>query len=214
MAGKRKEKLTAFNRGNILESACRLFQEKGIAGTTMDDIAKSAEYSKTTIYSYFNSKEDLVNHLVYAGMELFKSQLSEEAGKPGGFADFYTRICTLLADLHDTHPIYYQGLSGAVTYDEEAPATDILKRIYLSGEDANQIVEEKMLEAEKAAEIALDDDLKSTMLFMWFCVMGIIEKSAAKEDYLVQRTGRSKAEFLRFAFGKLFQLLTPQNVKK
>lgn len=207
MAGKRKEKLTAFNRGNILESACQLFQEKGIAGTTMDDIAGTAEYSKTTIYCYFNGKKDLVNHLVFEGMEMFKNKLGEESEKSGDFADFYERFCALVSENHDKHPIYYEGLSGPVSCDSNTPADDICKKIYISGEEADQIAEEKMVRAVKAKEIAMDDDMRATMMFMWFCVMGIIEKTAAKEGYITLRTGKTKAEFLDFAFKKLFRLL-------
>ena len=33
-----------------------LFMEKGIAATSMDDIAKAAGYSKATLYVYFENK--------------------------------------------------------------------------------------------------------------------------------------------------------------
>ena len=209
MAGKRKEKLAAFNRANIMESASQLFQEKGIDGTTMDDIAKAAEYSKTTIYSYFGSKEDLVNHMIYDGMELFKNQLREEADQSTSFEDFYKGFCVLIAKIHDEHPIYYAGIAGVVTCDENAPATDILKKIYISGEEVNQIVEEKLAQGVKAKEIALDaGGMGSTMMFMWFCIMGIIEKSAVKQDYITFKLGSTKQDFTDLAFKKLYGLLT------
>lgn len=72
MKAKRKERLAEFNRANILESAHKLFLEKGIPGTTMDEISKEAGCSKTTIYSYFKSKEDLINHLFLKGCNFFR----------------------------------------------------------------------------------------------------------------------------------------------
>ncbi|MFQ8889928.1 MAG: TetR/AcrR family transcriptional regulator [Bilophila wadsworthia] len=59
--------MAAFHRGNTGIGSSD--SEKGIAGTTMDDIAKAAEYRKTTIYNYFRSKEELVNHLFFEGIE-------------------------------------------------------------------------------------------------------------------------------------------------
>ena len=35
--------------------------EKGIALTTMDDISKEAGYSKSTVYVYFKSKDEIYN---------------------------------------------------------------------------------------------------------------------------------------------------------
>lgn len=38
--------------------------DKGIAATSMDDIAKAAGYSKATLYVYFENKEEIVGILV------------------------------------------------------------------------------------------------------------------------------------------------------
>ena len=45
----KKQALTEFHRGSILAAAERLFAEKGTEKTTMDDIAREAEYSKATL---------------------------------------------------------------------------------------------------------------------------------------------------------------------
>lgn len=56
----KKQALTEFHRGSILAAAERLFAEKGTEKTTMDDIAREAEYSKATLYVYFQSKEEII----------------------------------------------------------------------------------------------------------------------------------------------------------
>ena len=60
----KKEKLIRFNKENILETAEMLFSNKGIEKTTMDEIAKRADCSKSTIYVYFDSKEEIYNHII------------------------------------------------------------------------------------------------------------------------------------------------------
>ena len=209
MARKRKERLTAFNRANIMKSASQLFKEKGVDGTTMDDIAKASEYSKTTIYGYFSNKEDLVNHIMYDGMALFKRKLCEEAKQSTDFEDFYKRFCQLLLKFHDEQPIYYEGIVWAIACVENVPTTDILQKVYLSGKEVSQIIEEKMALAIKAKEISLDaGDICSTVLFMWFCIMGILEKSTVKESYISAELNSTKQEFTALAFKKLYGLLT------
>jgi len=43
----------------ILESAEKLFIEKGYNDTSISDIAESADFSRTSIYQYFNNKEEI-----------------------------------------------------------------------------------------------------------------------------------------------------------
>ena len=209
MAGKRKERLTAFNRANIMKSASQLFKKKGIDGTTLDDIFKASDYSKTTIYKYFINKEDLVNQMVYDGLEQLKSKLHEEAGQSTTFEDFYKRFCQLVLKIYDERPVYFLGIAGTGTCVANAPDTDILKKACLLGEEVNQIIEEKMALAIETKEISLDaSDVGSTVLFMWFCIMGIVEKSTAKRDYISSKLGSTKQEFTALAFKRLYGLLT------
>ncbi len=44
---------------DMLDSAIKLFCEKGFDKTSMEDLSKESEYTKKTIYRYFTCKEDL-----------------------------------------------------------------------------------------------------------------------------------------------------------
>ena len=55
----RKEKEYNIRRDDMISAARRLFFTKGFKETTMDNIAKEAEFTKRTLYSYFISKYDL-----------------------------------------------------------------------------------------------------------------------------------------------------------
>lgn len=55
----RKEK-RALREREIVEHAIQLFSERGFLGVRMSDIAKQTQYSMGTIYSHFESKEDLL----------------------------------------------------------------------------------------------------------------------------------------------------------
>ena len=51
---KRKEFLT--RRGDILAAAEKVFAAKGFYGSTMDEIAKRAEFGTGSLYKYFRGK--------------------------------------------------------------------------------------------------------------------------------------------------------------
>jgi len=48
----------------ILDSAERLFAEKGYHETSINDIAEGADFSRTSVYQYFRSKEEIYVHLL------------------------------------------------------------------------------------------------------------------------------------------------------
>ena len=55
----RKEREKEHRKEEIIDAAQKVFFEKGLLSSTMDDIAEAAELSKGTLYIYYKSKEDL-----------------------------------------------------------------------------------------------------------------------------------------------------------
>jgi AcrR family transcriptional regulator len=64
MTGLRERKKREI-RHRMIETAARLFAEKGIDATTMEEIAAAADVSVGTVYNYFGTK----NRLLLAGIE-------------------------------------------------------------------------------------------------------------------------------------------------
>jgi TetR/AcrR family transcriptional regulator len=59
MTQSRRDRERAAREADIIAAAEKLFYTKGFENTSMDEIAKYAEFTKKTIYQYFKSKEDL-----------------------------------------------------------------------------------------------------------------------------------------------------------
>ncbi len=75
------EAIRAGKRQRIMESALELFAEDGYAHTSIDKIAKHAKISKGLLYTYFSSKEDLLQQILISGFEkisagIFKKEMS------------------------------------------------------------------------------------------------------------------------------------------
>ncbi len=60
----------------ILDKAEGLFLEKGFAATTMDDIAKAAEFGRATLYHYFPSKEAIYVAALERAMDSFVDKVA------------------------------------------------------------------------------------------------------------------------------------------
>lgn len=56
---KQNEKIKLERKSEIVESALKVFCEKGYAGTTINDIVKKAKCSHGLFYHYFNTKKEI-----------------------------------------------------------------------------------------------------------------------------------------------------------
>ncbi len=71
-----RERKKRRTRSEILTAAAHLFAERGLHGTTMEDIAAEAEVSVGTLYNYFGSKTALL-----VGLFDEEAAAMEEAGR-------------------------------------------------------------------------------------------------------------------------------------
>jgi AcrR family transcriptional regulator len=51
-------------RDRVLDAATGLVFERGVAGTTLDDVRDAAGVSKSQLYHYFDDKEDLIHAVI------------------------------------------------------------------------------------------------------------------------------------------------------
>jgi AcrR family transcriptional regulator len=56
--------VTGFRRSQLLDAARERFATHGLAGTTVDGIARSAGVAKGTVYLYYKSKEEILRHVL------------------------------------------------------------------------------------------------------------------------------------------------------
>ncbi|RJP75381.1 MAG: TetR/AcrR family transcriptional regulator [Candidatus Abyssobacteria bacterium SURF_17] len=66
----------------ILEATEQLFIEKGYHDTSINDIAEAADFSRTSIYQYFSSKEEIYIHI----LEQYTDLLAERVAKASAAA--------------------------------------------------------------------------------------------------------------------------------
>lgn len=78
-------------RLDVARQAARLFLEKGVAGTTGDDIAAASGLSKRTVWRYFRSKESAVEPLFIASVLKFGAKLRHWPAEAS--IETYLRAC-------------------------------------------------------------------------------------------------------------------------
>jgi AcrR family transcriptional regulator len=71
----------------IMRSAVHLFVERGIDGTSVQDIARRAGVSVGALYRHFKSKEDLAYHLFTTHLSDFTLELATRVARVAGMKD-------------------------------------------------------------------------------------------------------------------------------
>ena len=105
-------------KGTIMNAAIKNFSKTGYASTKMDDIAKTADVSKGTLYLYFDSKEELFQSICKQNQQILnENQMNLFMNKNrihqdlGDFYDNFTqavkttqkvRIEALAESIHNT----------------------------------------------------------------------------------------------------------------
>ncbi|HQL35139.1 MAG TPA: TetR/AcrR family transcriptional regulator [Bacillota bacterium] len=85
MSLSRRERERLVRESEIIAAAEKLFIVKGFDNTTMDEIAKAAEFTKRTVYQYFVSKENLFYAVIINGLKQLFSYIDDAiaSGKTG-----------------------------------------------------------------------------------------------------------------------------------
>ena len=89
----RKTAVETLHRERIMDASERLFLEKGFQGTTIADISEAADYSRRTIYAYFENKDEILCGVVARGLRMLRDELRAVLGEKLTFSEMYGKVC-------------------------------------------------------------------------------------------------------------------------
>lgn len=104
----RRERRRAEVKGAILEAAVALFEEHGYDGFSLRGVAVEIGYSATTIYHYFQDKDDLLLHVALEGFEPFGERLRAAYAEAEGPLARLEAIGRAYVEFGLEHPIPYR----------------------------------------------------------------------------------------------------------
>lgn len=197
-----RKKLTEFNMNNIIGAAEELFMKKGFEATSVDDIAKLAENSKSTIYVYFRSKEEIFDHIVLSYMQKMLEFAEVAKNSEGDFDDRYFRLCMELDGLYVKSPLFFKGTLGNISVDLER---ELYKNIYEVGESINETIADFIRQGIAEGKVRKDIDVYTAVFTMWSSIAGIVSFANEKREYLKMRFGIDKFEYIKRACGLLLE---------
>jgi len=79
-------------RQEILRAAARLFQQQGYDATSMNDVAAALKLSKGGLYHHFQSKDEILFHIMSHAMEITEQRVINVVRRIGGASVAGARI--------------------------------------------------------------------------------------------------------------------------
>ncbi|MBL8468530.1 TetR family transcriptional regulator [Methyloversatilis discipulorum] len=124
MVRRTKEEAEA-TRVQLLDAAERCFREKGVASTTLDDIAKSAGHTRGAVYWHFENKADIFEAVCERVSTPMQAMLSDLAADPGDDPLGYLRndaihVLRMLAECERVQSVFeikFCKLDGGPDFD-------------------------------------------------------------------------------------------------
>ena len=202
---RRKKEPKSVHREKIASDASVLFMERGIAATSMDDIAKAAGYSKATLYVYFENKEEIVGILALDSMKKLYHYIASALEQQQTTKEQYNFICRGLVQYQEEFPFYFKMVLDKINIDFERH--DYLpeeKETYQIGEEINEKIKEFLISGIDKGDLRSDLKIMPTIFVFWGMLSGLIQLAENKEEYIEKAMGLSKVKFLEHGFHMLY----------
>lgn len=200
------------NREKIIVAAKELFCQKGVDGTKIDEIAKKAGMTKSTLYVYFESKEQIRQHIFLEGMRYLRDTIKLETEKQDmDFHDQFFAICDVLVQMKSKYPYVFQVIVEEIQIEEkDSENTTVLEEIIATGEEVNHIIYNCFFQVMNNSDKWEMSALLRRVFALWGSIYGLIVLADNKEQYIEHDMKCSKEQFLQQGFESLYQCLVKE----
>ncbi|MDI6644235.1 MAG: TetR/AcrR family transcriptional regulator [Methanobacteriaceae archaeon] len=149
----RKQREKEMRRRNILQSAEKLFYQKGYEKVTMNEIAQETELARSTLYLYFKNKEEIYLAITLKGSEILKEILTKNFEKGQNGLEKIEMLTKAFIKFYTEYPLYYLSrFYYQVPFNQE----------YQKIDDLNKIRTESFVLVVKAFQEGIDDGTLQT----------------------------------------------------
>ena len=197
----RKEKEKQIRRNDIIDAAEEVFFSKGYDVATMDDVAKKAEFSKRTVYVYFNSKEQLYFEIMVRGYRILIEmiELAFVDAKNNKAIERIKLIGNTLYQFNIAHPSYFYAIMSYENGEKDfvdGISDESREECYALGEKIFGYLASALAEGVEEGVIRSDIDIKSTAIILWSCTIGLFNTLIKKRNYIEHYHKRNSEKLL------------------
>lgn len=104
----RKEREKQQRKEEILDAAQKVFFQRGLQASTLEEIAEASELSKGTVYLYYRSKEDLYLGVMVRGLRILFRMLSDALSTEEPIPNLIAKLADRYYEFFTTYRQYFR----------------------------------------------------------------------------------------------------------
>jgi AcrR family transcriptional regulator len=147
----RRERRRTETRERIILAALRLFSERGVTATTVEDITNAADVGKGTFFNYFPSKEHILAHLCQLQMGKIRKFVSQAIHSTESMDLVLYKLALILTEAFAHGPALLQSILLPLFSGESAS-----RQMADDFEEDRRVLAELMAARQKRGEIRDD----------------------------------------------------------
>ncbi|MGN0666780.1 MAG: TetR/AcrR family transcriptional regulator [Huintestinicola sp.] len=200
----KKEAVAAIHREQIMKAAGKLFSEKGYAQTTIEDISKKSDYSRRTIYAYYESKDDILHHIIEKGLEELKQDIDDAIHSDDDFIGTYRKICMAMSRYQREYPNSADSVNNAISENiDTEKISDCVKHILILGTEINTLLADLIKKGQESGVVRKDIIPALTVYVLWSSITSLLTLNQTKGKIISEQHSVSENDFLDYGFRQI-----------
>ena len=200
----KKEAVAALHRKQIMAAAEQIFSEKGFAQTTITDISNESEYSRRTIYAYYESKEDILHHIIAKGLLTLKQDMERALQSNSDFLAQYFAVCNAIRKYQIECPHSLENVTSAKTSKLDLenlspPVTQIMSL----GTEVNTLLAELLQSGKEQGVVRQEIVPMPTVYILWSNITSLLTLVHTKGVFIAKAFATTEEEYLMYGLKQI-----------
>lgn len=155
--------VTDFRRTQILDAARESFATHGMAGTTVDGIARRAGLAKGTVYLYYKSKQEILKQVLEEDVAELEAKTVQVVNGPGSVEERLRAFFTGTLTFFDSKRDFFEQCHFEMGVDVRKKARQKLEVVFADQVNAWRV---SLTKAKKAGDVGNIDAGSSALIIV------------------------------------------------
>ena len=211
----RKEREKELRREAILNAAQKVFFEKGLASSTVDEIAELAELSKGTIYLYYKSKEDMYLAVILRGEAIMYEMFKKAASTGESTIRQILNVGEAYYAFFKEQRNYFRMFSFFETPQfHKQVSEEMLQQCIVADEKTWTLIAELIAKGGREGVLQSHIKPKQFGLIVWATATGLYRQMDTNADYWEKIMGVDLEATLRLSYSLLLESMMTERAKE